>query len=135
MSLTQAARLTLPVALAANGRQEAKKPVSPNGCALAVSGTETENRIDKNNSPAIPNRKEKDCFLFIIYICIGTTIYLCIISQNPLSYQPKWRLATYDIRLEKMLRGPKWIFFSGCWELNPVYVLPKHAYYQYTTPR
>ena len=24
---------------------------------------------------------------------------------------------------------------SGCWELNPVYMLPKHAYYRYTTAR
>ena len=24
---------------------------------------------------------------------------------------------------------------SGCWELNPVNMLPKHAYYRYTTPR
>ena len=24
---------------------------------------------------------------------------------------------------------------SGRWELNPVYVLPKHAYYRYTTAR
>jgi hypothetical protein len=27
------------------------------------------------------------------------------------------------------------IFMSGCWELNPVNMLPKHAYYRYTTPR
>ena len=25
--------------------------------------------------------------------------------------------------------------WSGCWELNPVYVLPKHVYYRYTTAR
>ena len=24
---------------------------------------------------------------------------------------------------------------SGCWELNPVYLLPKQAYYRYTTAR
>src|SRR3989338_1309750 len=129
MSLMQVARPAPP------GLQEAKKPVSPNPCAPAVRGVEKENRIDKNNSRATPNLGWLSDFLFVIYLCIGTTIYSYIISQNPLSYQPKWRLATYDIRLEKMLRGPKWIFFSGCWELNPVYVLPKHAYYQYTTPR
>ena len=27
------------------------------------------------------------------------------------------------------------IVFSGCWELNPVYLLPKQTYYRYTTAR
>jgi len=26
-------------------------------------------------------------------------------------------------------------FFSGCWELNPGHILPRDAYYRYTTPR
>lgn len=25
--------------------------------------------------------------------------------------------------------------WSGCWELNPVFILPKDTYYRYTTPR
>ena len=29
----------------------------------------------------------------------------------------------------------KSLTWSGCWELNPVNMLPKHAYYRYTTPR
>src|SRR3989338_8370241 len=59
-----------------------------------------------------------------------------IVSQRLIRLWRKPCLPKFVMRISgNDIKSLPFIVFSGCWELNPVYLLPKQMYYRYTTAR